>query len=206
MSGVRGGEGERLPGRRMEGRNLRSRSRRGGVCSSDLAPTAEPVGEISGVGDSPSWPSCGGGPVRERSALWKVDLRFLRRRSHSRAKHTSATSASAEHTATAALPAALRVLPDVVEVPAAASSASVVVGVAVADVLDLVDVSVGLSVVVAIGGTVLVGVGRVAVLDCDDEACDRVAVQSPPEPPCVLQVKSAGGGPGSKIEKNPMLA
>lgn len=52
VSGVRGGEGERLPGRcrRIDGRNLRSRSRRGGVSIEPL-PMAELAGEISGVGD-----------------------------------------------------------------------------------------------------------------------------------------------------------
>lgn len=50
VSGVSGGEGERLPGRRIEGRNRRSRSRRGGV-SGAFPLAAEWVADISGVGE-----------------------------------------------------------------------------------------------------------------------------------------------------------
>lgn len=50
VRGVSGGEGDRLPGRRMEGRNLRSRRRRGGVRGVRV-PRAEVTGVIRGVGE-----------------------------------------------------------------------------------------------------------------------------------------------------------
>jgi len=50
VSGVRGGDGDRFPGRNIDGKNLRSRSRRGGVSGAPPL-AAEFVVDISGVGD-----------------------------------------------------------------------------------------------------------------------------------------------------------
>lgn len=160
VRGVKGGEGERLPGRRMDGRNLRSRSRRGGVMI-ELRPMAELVGEIRGVGESVA------GASWDRRARWKDDLRRFRRRSQSKAKHTRAISASVEHTATAAISCPDKLLPDVVDAPAVATPAVVVVG--VSDV-DPGGTATGIfpgCVVVAVG-TVLVDPSGVSILDCGD--------------------------------------
>lgn len=77
-------------------------------------PIAEPAGEIRGVGDpavATSWDM----PWRERRARWKEALRRFRRRSQSRAKHINKISARTEHTAMAALPCPVKLLPDVVD-------------------------------------------------------------------------------------------
>jgi hypothetical protein len=103
VSGVSGGEGERLLCRRMDGsRNLRSPRRRGGV-STARGPLAELAGEIKGVGD-PAGGTSRAGPLRERRAWSKDALRRFRHRSQTRAKVTSSISARTEQIATAAFP------------------------------------------------------------------------------------------------------
>lgn len=77
-------------------------------------PTAELAAEIRGVGDPAGAPS-GRSPRRERRARWKEALRRFRRRRQTRAKAISKMRARTEHTAIAALPCPVRLLPDVVD-------------------------------------------------------------------------------------------
>jgi hypothetical protein len=177
----------------MEGRNLRSRRRRGGTIAP--VPMPELVGEIKGVGE------LAGGmcetPCRERRA------RLLRRRSQTRANVISRISARAEQIAVAALPCPVMPLPDVVDAPAA--GVPVAPGATARD-SDVATDGFGVADVVVITVDVEpMGVGRcVCAVVC--ETCPTVAEQMPGVLTSVLHLKFAGGGPGSIIEWNPMLA
>lgn len=202
MRGVSGGEGERLSGRRMDGRNLRSRRRRGAVTTVRV-PIAELAGEIKGVGE-PAVATSLDTPRRERRARWKEALRRFRRRSQRRAKHTRSISARTEHTAIAALPWPVRLLPDVVVPPAEVGLA---VSTGCADVgPETTTAGVGFAcvAVVVIRGVGLAGAGCGAVCDWGDGAACGTCIMEAEQGPCVsvsvLHWKSDGGGPGSKME------
>lgn len=202
VSGVRGGDGERLPGWRMDGRNLRSRRRSGGV-RIDRLPAAEPAGDISGVGD-PAGPISWERPRRERKVRWKAARRRFRRRSHRRAKHMMMISARTEQTATAALPCPVRLLPEVVDAAAAVGS-PVSVGTGFVDWgFDPPSPGEGLTgATVEVVGAELVNIVCDAV-DCIPtvaaDACIPVAEQPADVLVSVLHLNPNGGGPGSMIE------
>ncbi len=203
MSGVRGGEGERLLGRRMEGRNLRSRSRRGGVRSVRV-PTAELAGEMSGVGE-PAGGRSPDSPRRERRVRWKEALRRFRRRSQSSAREMIRISARIEHTPTATLPCAVRLLPVVVDAAVVGDGSSVATG--GADVgCEPATPGVGFAcVVVAVGWVVLVGIDAGDVLNGGPGVAAGTARRLAEQPAVrvlvsVLHLKPGGGGPGSRIE------
>jgi hypothetical protein len=136
-------------------------------------------------------------------------LRLFRRRSQSRAKHTREISASAEHTATAAFPCPVKELPDVVDAPAAVALAATV---GVAGVSCEEATTAGESpgrVIVVVGGLVLTDSASGMTLDWGEcvasGICKRVAEQSPAAFASVLHLKPGGGGPGSRMELNPIL-
>lgn len=136
VRGVSGGEPEpeRVAGRRMGGRSRRSQSRRGGVKGgSAVLPTADPAGEIKGVGEypppeqgKPSPPPC-----REWvwSAEWNWALRRLRRRRQRKTRPTRVRRASTEQTARAILAPGERSLEEVVVDPELWDSAALEEGV-----------------------------------------------------------------------------
>jgi len=76
VRGVRGGDGERFPGRRIEGRNRRSRSRRGGVRGPPPL-VAEFVADISGVGELDGGTCCVSRRCVRRDRCGDVFRRFL---------------------------------------------------------------------------------------------------------------------------------
>ena len=117
VSGVKGGDGDRFPGRSMDGRNLRSRSRSGGVSGGgNPLLVAELAGEISSVGEPDGLTFCAG--LRcDRRVRWVGILRLFFLYRHSMAKTARATRAIAEHTPMTTLADPDRPLLDVVDPP-----------------------------------------------------------------------------------------
>jgi hypothetical protein len=180
-------------------------------------PMAELAGEIRGVGEPAGPTSCEVRPRRERSARWKEALRRFRRRRQTNARHITRISARTEHTPIAALPCAVRLLPDVVD---AAADAAVGVELSVATEgaevgCETTTAGVGfarVAVVVVVRGVVLlVSTSGGAVRDCDDgNACGTCSMVTE-QPLCVsglvLHRKPGGGGPGSRMSRNaPILS
>jgi hypothetical protein len=138
-------------------------------------------------------------------------LRLFRRRSQSRAKHTREISASAEHTATAAFPCPVKELPDVVDAPAAVALAATVgvAGVSCEEATTAGESPGRVVIVVVVGGLVLTDIASGMTLDWGEcvasGICKRVAEQSPAAFASVLHLKPGGGGPGSRMELNPIL-
>lgn len=103
VSGVRGGDGERLDGRRMEGRNFLSPSRRGGA-SVDLmlAVAVDRAAEIRGLGDI-------SGSGSRRSRMWALTpvgdaaLRCFRQRNKKSDRLIRASIPKPEHAPIATL-------------------------------------------------------------------------------------------------------
>ena len=165
-------------------------------------PMAELAGEMSGVGEpagAPSW----GRPRRELNARWKEALRRFRRRSQTRAKVTRRIRARTEHTAMAALPCPVRLLPDVVDAAGDAGLSVVAGGADVGFEATTAGVDFACVVVVMVRGVGLADTGD-ATPGCRPwvawGTCIMVAEQTVDVPASVRQLKFGGGGPGSSME------
>lgn len=178
-------------------------------------PMAELAGEIRGVGEPAGptpWEEVT--PRRERSARWKEALRRFRRRRQTQARHITRISARTEHTPIAALPCAVRLLPDVVDAAAdAAVGVELSVATGGAEVgFETTTAGVGfarVAVVVVRGVVLVVNTSGGIVCDCDDgNACGTCSIVTE-QPPCVsasvLHRNPGGGGPGSRMSWKPIL-
>ena len=132
-------------------------------------------------------------------------MRRFRRRSQSSAREMIRISARIEHTPTATLPCAVRLLPVVVDAAVVGDGSSVATG--GADVgCEPATPGVGFAcVVVAVGWVVLVGIDAGDVLNGGPGVAAGTARRLAEQPAVrvlvsVLHLKPGGGGPGSRIE------